>query len=83
MIRTLLELQIRNLARGGGRDPDPELKAGYGSGINWRDTGINPSMSVPVCGNPDPDLEFKRGVWFWQKWKGIYEKCERKTEVNK
>ena len=75
MIRTSFELQIRNLARGGGRDPDWDIKAGYGSGINWRGTGTNPSGSVPICRNPDPDLE--------KKWKGIYGKCERKTEVNK
>ena len=57
MIRTSFELQIRNLARGGGRDPDRDIKAGYGSGINWRGTGTNPSGSVPICRNPDPDLE--------------------------
>ena len=56
MIRTSFELQIRNLARGGGRDPDRDIKAGYGSGINWRGTGTNPSGSVPICRNPDPDL---------------------------
>ena len=46
---------------GGARIRTRNLRAGYGSGINWRDTGINPSMSVPVGGNPDPDLESKGG----------------------